>query len=190
MVVLFMIFISLQAFGQVVSKSFEEPTPILKFNILSPIVGTLSFQYEKPIDSHSSNQYGFYIFTGDIAGAYIPAIGFGVTYDYRYYLLYENQRDFYIQPFVRCQTFFTKLGVNNNNVSSYSVPGGTNLIVLNGGFVLGKQWILFKRLVFDAFAGPMYSVGDSKNAIPVQDIKPFYSGFWYRAGITAGYKFN
>lgn len=189
-VVLLFILVSLQANSQIANKTVEEPSPILKFNMLSPILGTLSFQYERPIDSHSSNQYGFYFFTGDIAGAYIPVIGFGVTYDYRYYMLSENQRDLYIQPFVRCQTFFTKLGLNNNNISSFIVPEGSSLIVLNGGFVLGKQWILFKRLVVDAYAGPMYSVGDSRSVIPIQDLKPFFSGFWYRCGVTAGYKFN
>ena len=167
---------------------FERPPkPILKLNILGPLYGSISFQCELFRDKHSSDQYGLFIFTGQVLGQSIPAGGFGLTYDYRFYMKSENQTGFYVQPFGRYQHF--QVDLNSSFTTRTSIVNNRiNMDVFGLGLVLGKQWIIYNRLVFDMYLGPMYNQNSNNIGINHRDFRPFFDGFWYRCGLTIGIK--
>lgn len=167
-----------------------ESSPIFKYNILSPAVGTFSFQLEIPSDAHRSRQYGLFIFTGDVAGINIPAFGLGLTYDYRFYMEHEDETGLYVQPYARAQLYYTNLQFSNSRFVSSNIPSETPLMVGGFGLVIGYQWIVFKRMVMDIYGGPMYNIPSAPSFVPKQDLPPYLSGYWYRAGVTIGFKFN
>lgn len=182
--------------GQSIRKSegYILPGPILKVNILSPVYGSLSFAYEKPIDRHSSNQFGLFFFTGQIAGNTIPAGGFGLTYDYRFYMKNENQTGLYIQPFFRYQYFYVKESISTTGtINSATVTDETSINVWGTGLLFGKQWMFFKKFTLDIYFGPMFNYNEvnSNNATLVpKDLTPLFWGYWYRSGLTFGYQFE
>jgi hypothetical protein len=119
-VIIFLIHSS-DASAQVYGSRFElkdiDKKNILKINMLSPFMGTLSIQHEKIINSESSIQNGLYYFSGYILNQQLPARGICITTEYRYYLLDEAPKGIYIQPFFRIARFW-------NNDSSFSNSSG------------------------------------------------------------------
>ncbi len=174
--------------------NLPETRSIFKINILSPIYGSLSFAYEKPIDRHSSNQFGIFFFTGQVAGTVIPAGGFGLTYDYRFYMKNENQTGLYVQPFFRYQYFYAKEGVNTSSgISSATINDETSVNVWGTGLLFGKQWKFYKFIYLDLFFGPMYNyneVNSSGTTLKPKDLTPLLWGYWYRSGFTIGFNFK
>ncbi|MEI6508260.1 MAG: DUF3575 domain-containing protein [Bacteroidota bacterium] len=155
---------------------------ILKVNLLSPFLGTLSVQYEKRIDNESSFQYGFYYFSGNVFGRYVGGEGVCFTPEYRYYLTESSPEGAYIQPYVRLGKFWQT--TRTTGVSA------DNFYATAAGIVLGKQWIFRNKISFDMYAGPLYTKSFFSNpANNIQGYNPLLNGYWLRAGCTVGVYF-
>lgn len=188
LVVVFMM--SCNLYAQHKFYSTDEPRPVLKLNILSPVIGVISLQYEKPIDRHSSHQYGLFIFTGQTFGSTIPLGGIGLTYDYRFYLTSENQTGFYVQPYGRYQYFYFTNSVTRARSGTPTIRKEDQINVYGGGLVLGRQWVFFKKLTLDIYLGPMFNTNSNSMRINPKNFSPFFYGFYYRSGVTLGFRFK
>lgn len=159
---------------------------VIKVNILSPIVRTANFSYERALNESSSLQVGFF-YTGfsDDNATYR---GFGITPEYRFYLGSNPAPEgAYLAPFVR----FTKLSldVDETDVSS---GGEADFTAFGGGLVVGRQWVLKERITMDIFGGPAYNSGtvDVKSGDSSDfDVSGGFDGFTLRLGFTIGVKF-
>ena len=163
---------------------------ILKTNILSPLLGTINFHYEWKLTPNSSSQIEAYYFTGQFFGQSIPLSGFGVTYNYRYYLTGTFPTGFFVQPYIRYQQFLEKNGVSGLSSSSTITTPLLAFTVYGTGLVLGYQFVFAKRVSLDFYGGPMYNVS-YENGVRTnsQDYPPFFTGPFLRTGCTLGFIF-
>jgi len=155
---------------------------IIKVNMLSPFMGTLSFQHEKILNSESSIQNGLYYFSGTIFNQQVPARGVCFTTEYRYYLTGEAPQGLYLQPFFRIARFWNNdLTFSNSNSDFY----GTAF-----GLVFGKQFLFYDKFVLDIYGGPLFTklFFDNKK-VNTKDLPPMFNGYWIRAGLSIGYYF-
>lgn len=172
-------------FGQINNARYKfkevEKKNIIKINLLSPFLGTLSLQHERIINSESSFQTGLYYFSGLIYNQQIPVRGISITTEYRYYLVDDAPRGIYLQPFFRIARFWS----NDPSISNANFYG---TVV---GMVLGKQWIFFDKFSLDMYAGPIFTkiFFDKNTNINRRDLRPLLDGYWLRTGLTVGYYF-
>jgi Protein of unknown function (DUF3575) len=122
---------------------------IFKVNVLSPIVRTGSFFYERVITEKSSAQLGFF-YTGFSTGE-TRIRGFGITPEYRFYLSNSKEAPtgFYVGPYLRYQNIEFKV--------DGSISESARLTGFGGGLVLGGQWVFSDIIALDIFAGPNYN---------------------------------
>jgi Protein of unknown function (DUF3575). len=159
--------------------SFGQKTA-LKINIFSPLVKTLNLSLEQKINATHSGQVGF--FTTGVKFRDTEFRGFGITAEFRFYLLKaEAIRGFYVAPFFRYQDF--KLEDVSTNSKGEITPIG-------GGFTIGKQWVFKERISLDVFLGPAYYSGEvnvtsGTNSFDIGAL----SGFTVRPGLTFGIAF-
>ncbi|MEM1137408.1 MAG: DUF3575 domain-containing protein, partial [Bacteroidota bacterium] len=162
------------------------PENIVKLNIFSPIVRTLSLSYERVLSADNSFQVNFF-YTGASIGD-TRFRGFGITPEYRFYLSEskESPAGFYLAPFLRYQNF--NLTVEDESVNE---PEAT-LSNFGGGVLIGGQWIFKEKISLDTFIGPAYTAGDIKvedGTSEEQFETGILSGFGVRFGVTIGYAF-
>ena len=152
----------------------------LKINLLSPIVKTFNFQFERVISETGSLQIGFF-YTG-YSPEGISFNGFGVTPEYRVYLGDDAAPDgFFVAPFFRYQTFNMK-DADSGDEGTFSSLGG--------GVIVGRQWIFKEVVTFEAFLGPKYSSGNVEVTSGTDTFDTgVFDGFGLRAGITLGFAF-
>lgn len=107
---------------------------ILKLNILSPVVETITLAYENVLTPEKSLQVTFSLITAEG--------GFAITPEFRYYISETlAPQGVYLAPFLR----YYQLG-----------DGG----ILGGGLVLGKQAIFKNKITIDGFFGPSVNTLD------------------------------
>lgn len=163
---------------------------VLKVNILSPIVKTGSFFYERKLTDNSSFQLGL-LFTNFKVSDEDRITGFAITPEYRFYLSERTTalQGFYVGPFLRYQN----LTIKTDNTYYGGTSSETSLNTFGGGVVVGRHWIFKERFSLDAFLGPSYNAGniedeDSSSGTVSYDPGPF-DGFGLRAGVTFGIAF-
>lgn len=174
------------AFSQLVlaqvKSRFEEQeyNSALKFNLLSPIIGAISVNYEQSINKDASFIATAAYFTGQIDNTTEPIRGFAASLEYRFYTGDEAMKGFYLQPYVRYQY----LKDIQTKTDELSVPGL--------GLLAGYQYIFIKRIVFDMNYGPAYNFGTlntPQNTYNQSDLKPMFRGYWMRGGVSVGFLF-
>jgi hypothetical protein len=156
------------------------PKNLIKINLLSPLVRTGSFFFERAMTDEISLQLGFF-YTGASIGE-TKFRGFGLTPELRYYLSekYPAPRGVFIAPFARYQNF--TLTDDLDNEGTYSSFGG--------GLLVGTQTMFKNKISLDVWAGPAYSSGKTKvtDGEDTFDLGSF-DGFGVRFGVTVGFGF-
>lgn len=174
------IFMGTVCSAQIRRSQADEPVNAVKFNLVSPFLGSLSLSYERSLNKNASFITTANFFTGKLNGKTYPERGFGVCAEYRLYCEDKYMSGFYIQPFVRYQHYYNIV----TKTDQLNVPGG--------GILFGYQSILFRRLIVDLNFGPSYNAGELKSPTGKynrQDIEPMFSGYWMRAAVTTGILF-
>jgi hypothetical protein len=159
----------------------DGPQNVIKANILSPILKSGSFFYERALNEKSSFQLGvgFTAYKEDESGVKIS--GFFITPEYRMYLSANKTAPagFYAAPFLRYQ-----------NLKIEDEFDKATLTTFGGGVVAGHQWIFRERFSLDMFLGPNYNSGNVKITSGSQpDIPTSFKGFGIRTGVTFGLAF-
>jgi len=157
---------------------------VIKLNLISPLVRTGSFFYERAVSDYSSVQLGFFYTGASIGDTQIR--GIGITPEYRFYLSERHKapRGAFVAPYLRYQN----LTITNDDPLILAEASGN---FFGGGLLVGVQTVLRNRISMEAFAGPSYSsvnmkiiTGDGDNL----DTDAL-DGFGIRAGVTIGIVF-
>jgi hypothetical protein len=154
---------------------------LFKVNLLSPLVRTGSFFYERTIAEHQSVQLGLFYTGASVEDTRFR--GLGITPEYRLYL---SQRPapagIFVAPYARFQTF---------NLTIDNEPGKASYTSFGGGLLVGAQTVLRDIISLEAFLGPSYSVGNLKVTDGQEDDfeTGFFDGFGVRFGVTIGVAF-
>lgn len=174
----------LAALMLLVTSSFAQKQNIIKANLVSPILKSGSFFYERILDTDKSLQLGIG-FT-----SYSPVetklSGIFITPEFRYYLTEgkEAPRGFYLAPYLRYQSL---------NIEDKASGSKAELSTIGGGVVVGHQWLFKNTIALDIFLGPSYNKGNAKSTDSQNQttytIPGAISGFGLRSGITLGVAF-
>ena len=170
---------SLSAYAQ--KEGGSEKMNNVKVNVLSPIVKSGSFFYERKFNEKSSAQLGvgFTAYNKDD----VKLSGFFFTPEYRFYLSNEKSamEGFYLGPFLRYQ---------NLKIEDVAAGDKATLSTFGGGVSIGRQWIFSDIVSLDLFGGPTYSSGTVKVTSGTDpDVPGGVSGFGVRVGVTVGVVF-
>ena len=162
----------------VFSARAQSKSSVIKINILSPVVRTLSAFYEKPLSATGSFQLGLQYTGARIAD--IGYTGFAITPEYRAYLSKNSDAPdgFYVAPFLRYQNFTVKDRTISNSSATLSTFGG--------GVLIGRQWLFGRseNVALDLFLGPSYNAGSVKG--DNIDVASAFNGFGLRFGLALG----
>ncbi len=157
---------------------------IFKVNVISPIVRTGSFFYERAITQKSSVQLGV-LYTGySIEDTKLR--GFGITPEYRFYLSQSKQapQGFFVAPFLRYE---------NLNLSTDNARNEATLSTFGGGVLIGGQWIFSNIVSLDVFGGPRVNSRNFKASTSGTTEDDFtltgFGSFGFRFGVTLGIAF-
>ncbi len=162
----------------------SEVKNIFKVNLLSPIVRTGSFFYERVITEKSTAQLGFFYTGWSSSGTKIR--GFGITPEYRFYVSNSKQapQGFFVAPFLRYQ---------NLELTTDAAAEKATLTAFGGGLVIGGQWIFSERISLDVFGGPSLNSRRFKattNGTTEEDFTlTGFGSFGLRFGVTVGIAF-
>lgn len=184
-IILFLNIIYLQnASGQIKSERIRieeiDRKNIIKINLLSPFMGTISLQHERILTKETSIQNGLYYFSGLVFNQQFSINGICYTSEYRYYLKDEAPKGIYLQPYFRVARFWNS---DNRFVSKSSNFYGGAI-----GLVIGKQWIFYDKFCLDIYAGPLYTkIFFDDKKLNTRNLPPMFDGYWLRAGLTVGY---
>ncbi len=156
---------------------------VVKLNLFSPIVKTVSVFYENAFAEDKSAQLGFF-YTGTSIGD-TKFTGFGITPELRFYLgSTAAPEGFFVAPFVRYQNF---------DLTEEITDSKATLSNIGGGLLIGKQWLFKEKIALDAFIGPSYVSGSVKVKTTGTDEGVFETGvldgFGVRAGLAIGIAF-
>ncbi|OJJ23402.1 hypothetical protein BKI52_03315 [marine bacterium AO1-C] len=172
----------------------DGPKNVIKTNILSPIVGSYNFFYERAIAKNSSLQLGGGFTNIDVAGTKIN--GFRVTPEFRYYPAKSKDapKGFFVGPFINYQSLNLTVGASALNASA---EGKATLTTFGGGLALGWQWLFGNVVALDLFFGPSLNSGSvSVDATATADgftesdfSTGSFSGFGFRFGLSLGVAF-
>jgi hypothetical protein len=174
------IFMGVMCHAQVRRTATTEPVNAIKFNLVSPFLGSISLSCERSLNQNASIIATANFFTGKLNGKTYPERGFGVCAEYRLYCEDKYMSGFYIQPYLRYQHYYNIV----TKTDQLSVPGG--------GILFGYQSILLRRLILDLNFGPSYNAGELKSPTgkyTKNDIEPLFNGYWMRAAVTTGILF-
>ena len=166
------------------ANSFAQPRNVIKANLLSPFIKSGSFFYERAINDEMSLVGGFF-FTNWSPDDYTSLTGYGLTFEYRYYLSEERiaPSGAFLAPFVRYQKF-TVTEELDAETNEGTITG------FGGGLLVGYQRLFKDRITLEAFVGPAYYGANAEvtsgSAVPENDQ---VSGFTIRFGVTVGVAF-
>ena len=175
--------ISVQAMAQ--SDNAQTPKNLIKVNLLSPVVRTGSFFYERILNEKSSLQLGLFYTGTSFAGTRFR--GIGITPEYRFYLSESKQAPagFFVAPFVRYQNLKLTDKDDTNISAGYSSFGG--------GVCVGNQWLFKNQVSIELFGGPSFNATSFRgnNGATKDD---FFLGnlgyFSLRFGVALGFAFG
>ncbi|MCS7018009.1 MAG: DUF3575 domain-containing protein [Cytophagales bacterium] len=180
---LFLATLPVQAWAQ--SNDTDTPKNLIKVNLLSPVVRTASFFYERVLNEKSSLQLGIYYTGASFSGTLFR--GVGITPEYRFYLSESKQSPagFFVAPFLRYQNLNLSDKEDTNVSATYSSFGG--------GVCVGNQWLFKDQVSIELFGGPSFNATsfNGKNGATRDDF--FLANFGYfsfRFGITLGFAFG
>jgi hypothetical protein len=179
---LFLVSLSLSLFNHSFSQSDKKN--LIKVNLLSPIVRTGSFFYERVINEKSSAQLGFFYTGWSSSGTQIR--GYGITPEYRFYVSNKKQspQGFFVAPFLRHQSL---------NLSLDSGAEKATLSSFGGGLMIGGQWLFSDVISLDVFGGPNYNARSFKattNGTTEEDFTlTGFGNFGFRFGVSIGFAF-
>ena len=171
--------LNLYSFAQIQVEGPDEKMNLVKLNLFSLTVKTLSLQYERPLNKRISAAVGFRYMpksslpmettftdladdedlTRQISGFKTGNIA--ITPEIRFYLGKKGEmRGFYIAPFVRYTSFSAELPYEFDIETEDPITGefqsstetinlSGNLNTITGGILLGTQWKLSKSLYLD-----------------------------------------
>jgi hypothetical protein len=157
---------------------------IFKVNMISPIVRTGSFFYERAITQKSSLQLGVFYTGYSIDDTKLR--GFGITPEYRFYLSQSKEapQGFFVAPFVRYESL---------NLSTNSARDEATLSTFGGGVLIGGQWIFSNIISLDIFGGPRVNSRSFKASTSGTTEDDFtltgFGSFGFRFGVTLGIAF-
>jgi hypothetical protein len=150
---------------------------VFKASLMSPLVRTGSFFYERALDENKSVQLGF--FYSGISVEDTRFRGFGITPEFRLYLSEKRQAPagIFVAPYLRYQNFDLSYG----DVASATYSS------LGGGLLVGSQRVLSNIISLEAFIGPSYSTGNIKTVSGDYNWNTgVFDGFGVRFGVTIG----
>ena len=165
------------------ASSAQAQQHVIKLNLFSPIVRTVSGFYENAFSETTSAQLGFFYTGTSIDDTKFS--GFGITPEIRFYLSETTAPEgFYAAPFIRYQNF---------DLTDESTDSRATLNNFGGGLLIGKQWIFKERIALDAFIGPSYVSGSLKVKSEGTNEDIFetgaFDGFGVRLGLSFGVAF-
>lgn len=162
----------------------EGKSNAFKVNILSPVVKSGSFFYERAVNETSSLQLGVG-FTAYNANQ-VKISGLFFTPEYRFYMSGQALNGFYISPFLRYQNLKIE-----DTESDPANPDKATLTTIGGGLTAGRQWMFKDIVTLDIFLGPSYNSGKMKvtSGSDVEDVPGALNGFGLRTGVTLGIAF-
>lgn len=167
------LFITISAGAQDVKKN------VIKANLMSPLVRTGSFFYERALNEDMSLQLGFFYSGASVAETKFR--GFGITPEFRYYLSDSKvaPAGIFVAPYLRYQSF---------DLSATGEPGSATYSATGGGLLLGVQRLLKNVVTIEAFAGPSFSKGKIKLVDTTENNfeTGLFDGFSVRFGFTVG----
>lgn len=177
--------IAFEAQAQAQRDTSAGPKNLIKVNLLSPVVRTGSFFYERLLNEKSSLQLGLFYTGASFAGTLFR--GIGITPEYRFYLSENKQAPagFFVAPFVRYQNLNLSDKDDSTIQAVYSSFGG--------GVCVGNQWVFKNQVSLELFAGPSFN-GTSftgKNGATRDNF--FLTNFGYfsfRFGLALGFAFG
>ncbi|MGB0525880.1 MAG: DUF3575 domain-containing protein [Flammeovirgaceae bacterium] len=153
---------------------------IVKLNITSPLVSTITVAYSHPILDEKTSVQGTVSITYGYETEGQNITGWAIGADYRKYLwMIGKQNGIYCSPFLRYQrlTLQQITGTIQRNAS-----------ILTAGAVLGRQWVFSNRFVLDGFIGPSLntaSLKPSAESLKMERLR----GLRIRAGFAVGLLF-
>ncbi len=162
----------------------SEKKNIIKANLLSPLIRTGSFFYERVITQKSSLQLGFYYTGFSIEGTKLR--GIGITPEYRFYVSNNGQalQGFFVAPFLRYQSLELSTDATNEK--------GT-LTTFGGGLAIGGQWLFSDIISLDIFGGPTVNSRSFKASTSATTEEDFtltgLGNVGFRFGVTLGVAF-
>jgi hypothetical protein len=159
---------------------------VLKINLLSPVIGTINIHYEQKHDENASSQFELFYFTGQYFDQQIGVKGFGLTYNYRYYLTGQFPNGWYAQPFVRYQQYWS----DDPSLYSSFHSNDQKMRTMGAGMVFGYQYVFKKRIAWDLYGGPMYNKSYINEKVSnAAYTGPIFNGGFVRMGTTVGFIF-
>lgn len=164
----------------------SEKKNIIKVNMLSPIIRTASFFYERVITPKSTAQLGLYYIGSPAPVGDAKIRGFGITPEYRFYVSNSKQapQGFFVAPFLRYQNLELSIDTTNEKAT---------ISTFGGGLAIGGQWIFSDIISLDIFGGPTVNTRTFKattNGATEQDFTLTGLGnFGFRFGVTVGVAF-
>ena len=173
------------------SKSFAQESEgkknVFKVNLLSPIVGSYNFFYERALGSKTSIQLGggFVNLTSSGTGL----TGFSVTPEFRFYPSGNSPKGFYLAPFGRYNSL--SLTVTGNA----GTEGKATLTSIGAGLSIGNHWIFGDIVSLDLFAGPVFNASSNVTVETTGFTEDSFStgsfsgGVGFRFGLTLGVAF-
>jgi len=185
------------ASAQVSSKN------VIKANLLSPIIGSYNFFYERVTSKKLSVQLGVGFTNTQIQASSIGTTtstttltGFRINPELRFYPSDHNQapKGFYIAPYISYQNLTLTL---TNNISGINAEGRASLNTFGGGLILGRQWLIAKVVALDLFMGYGRNAGTlrldasaSANGFTASDFSTSsFNGVGVRFGLSLGVAF-
>ena len=175
------------------SKSFAQDGKknVFKTNLLSPIVGSYNFFYERAIAKKASLQLGVGFVNLNIgasagsASSSTKMSGYRITPEFRFYPSSNKSapKGFFVGPYITYQDLTLKV------TNSAGVEGKASLTTFGGGLILGYQWLISDIVALDLFAGG----GSSSGSVTVDSnsngftSNSFASGNFSGGGIRFGF---
>lgn len=168
----------------------------VKFNLLSPLVQTVSFFYEREFfhDPRFRHSMQLGISYTDFSVGHAKYKGFGWTPELRIYPFDNEDLKVYMAPFAVYQR--ADLEVKSYDSNSEEIIDKANFSKVGGGIVFGGKYIFNEIAVFEVFLGPAY-ISDQIDVLtgPEENFGHFdlalgtLSGYGLRAGIAVGLAF-
>jgi len=138
------------------SPSFAQKKNAVKFNLLSPIVKTGSFFYERDLSELVSAQLGFLV--TDFKVAHADYSGYGITPEIRIYPAKMENLKVYLAPFVRYQNANLKTVIYDEDLNPSTEDATYSKF--GGGILFGGKFLFNDFAVLDIFIGPVYNSGN------------------------------
>ncbi len=168
----------------------------VKFNLLSPLVQTTSFFYEREFTKEQGKVYGIQLglnYTNFSVG-HAKYEGFGWTPEARIYPFESSDFKVYLAPFAVYQK--ADLEVTTYDANSVESVDHANFSKLGGGIVFGGKYLFKNIAILDIFLGPAYvsdnidvESGQEENFAHFDLAIGTLSGYGLRAGIAVGLAF-